>query len=160
VIVGLTVAELTLALLLAWLLFRSDFARHASLSVRLGAGDLFVLVAMGACLALFIFVLGFWQWRLRARARVRLLLAIFLSLLLSFCGFCWHDVSLGTAEQAEGAGAPAPMAQVIEQTAAVTVTLGALLVGLIAVVGVLWLERRSLNHRGQGGIVRAERQRD
>ena len=144
---GLTAGEVALALLLTWLLFRSDFALHASRSMRLGAGDLFVLLAMAVCLAIFVFVLVYWQWRLSGRARVRLLLAMFLSLLWSFCGFCWHDVSLRMADPELTRGAtPDAVRQVFERTAAVSVTIGALVAGLVAVIVVLRLEHRVLNN--------------
>jgi hypothetical protein len=146
VAVALSVAEVALALLLMWPLLRSDFARQATRSIRFAAGPALVLVAMGACVALFVFVLAYWQWRLSGRARVRLLLAIYLSLLFSFCGLCWHDVSVRTAELARGA--QEPVRRVIEQTAAASVAIGSLLVGLAAVTAVLWVERRSLNRQG------------
>ena len=139
VVLGITVGEMALTLLLTWLLFQSNFALHASHSMQFEAGDVFVLVAVGVCLALFAFVLVYWQWRLSGRARVRLLLVMFLSLLWSFCGFCWHDVSLKAAEMAGGGGAALVRKQLFEQTAAVSVTLGALVLGLVGVIAVLRL---------------------
>jgi len=141
VVVALTIAEVALALLLTWLLFRSDVAKHASRSIRLGAADLLVLSAMAACLAVYVFVLLVWQWRLSGRARVRLLLVMFVSMLWSFCGLCWHDVSLRAAELARGPAAPTALEQIREQTAAVAVTMGALLVGLVVVIAVIWVAR-------------------
>lgn len=118
----------------------------------LGAGDVFVLAAMGGCLAFYVFLLAFWQWRLSARGRWRLLAAMFVSLLWSFCGLCWHDVSLRTAELS-GLGARPALAQLGEETAAVSVTLGALVAGMVAVIVILVLERRRLNSRARGAIV-------
>ena len=151
VAVGLTVAEVALALLLAWLLAPSGVPRHASLSAQLKAADAFILVATLACLGLLVFVLAVWQWRLRGRDRVRLLLTGYLSLMLSFFGLCWYDVS---ARSGELPGGPSPLKRVIEQTAAAGVTLGSLVVGMAFVVVFLWLARRSLNHDAPDAIVR------
>jgi len=140
--VALSVAEATLALLFAWALARSSFARHASLSARTQPEDVLVLAAAGGCLALFVFVLGFWQWRLSGRARMRFLLVVFLSLVVAFCSFCWYDVSVRVAELNRQHGTPSARAELREQTAAVLLTIGALVLGLIGVIVVLWLERR------------------
>jgi glucan phosphoethanolaminetransferase (alkaline phosphatase superfamily) len=140
--VGLAAGEAALALLLAWLLLRSDFAARASRLLRLGGGNALVVGAVGVCLAVFFFVVVFLQWRLSGRARAWLLLAAYVSLLASFCGFCWHDVLVGSAELEQGASALSPIEQMARQRAAVGLTMGALLVGLGAVLAVLWLERR------------------
>ncbi len=153
VAIGLTVAEVALALLLAWLVARSGVPRHASLSAHLGAADTFVLVAVLACLGLMAFVLAFWQWRLRGRDRVRLLLTGYVSLALSFCGLCWYDVSQRSRELE---GAPSPLTLVREQTAAAALTLGALVAGMALVVVFLWLARRALNRAALDGIVRKD----
>ena len=147
-VVALTVGEVGLALLLTWLLFSSNFAKHASDSIGLGAGDTFVLIAMGVCLAFFVFLLVFWQWRLSGRGRARLLVATFLSLLWSFCGLCWRDMSLRTAEVL-GVGARPALEQIREETWAVSVTIGALVLGMLAVIAILGLERRR-DPSGQG----------
>jgi hypothetical protein len=151
------VGEVALALLLTWLLFRSDFARHAGESIRLAAGDYLILIAMAACLAFFVFLLVFWQWRLSARGRWRLLLAMFLSLLWSFCGYCWHDISLATADLVGPHGRTAYQ-RVVEETMAVSVAIGALVAGMMAVIVILWLERRALNSQGAGAIVEDDTQ--
>jgi hypothetical protein len=140
--VALSVGEGALALLLTWLLFRSDFAKHASVTVGLGAAELLVLGAMAFCLAFFVFLLAFWQWRLSGRARLRLLVVLFASLLWSFCGYCWHDVAAGTFDQV-GPGSRPPIEQLHEETAAVLVTIGALLVGLVAATIILVREHRA-----------------
>ena len=148
-VLALTVGEVALALLLTWLLFRSRFVKHASVRVGLGAGEVFVVIAMGFCLAFFVFLLAFWQWRLSGRARFRLVLAIYLSLLWSFCGLCWHDVTLRTADLAGPTARPA-LEQLREETLAVATTMGGLLLGMIAVVTILLLERRRTRAPGAG----------
>jgi len=140
--VALSVAEAALADLFAWALVRSDFVRHASLSARVQAADRLVLAAAGGCLALFVFVLAFWQWRLSGRARLRLLLVIYVSLVVAFCSFCWYDVSLRVGELNRKLGATSAMAELREQTAAVLLSIAALVLGLAGVTVVLWLERR------------------
>jgi hypothetical protein len=135
------------------LLARSDFARHASRRVGLGAGDVCILASMEACLVLFVVVLAFWQWRLSGRARVRLLIAMYASLTVAFCGFCWHDITLAAQDLPRGPDAPSAYERVVEQTLAVGVTMGALVVGLAAVAAVLWLERRSLNPQAERGTL-------
>jgi len=144
VVVGVTIAEVALAGLLVWVLLRSGFASAASRSANFDAGSVVVLVPVLGCLALFVFVLAVWQWRLSGRARVRLLLTIYLSLLLSFCGFCWFDVSAQTIALASGPQAPSAAQRIVEQTAAMGLTIGALMVGLAVVAAVLWLERRRI----------------
>lgn len=142
---------MALALFITWLLFRGDFATHASERIRLGAADFLVLVPMGASLAFFAFLLVFWQWRLSPRGRWRLLLVLFVSLLWSFCGLCWHDASLATAAR----GGPAPRAatqRILEESVAASVAIGALILGMAAALAVLVLERRRLNSHGQGAI--------
>lgn len=141
-VLALTAGEVGLAGLITWVLFRSRFAQHASMGVGLGAGEWFVLVAMGLCLAFFVFLLAFWQWRLSARGRFRLLLALFVSLLWAFCGLCWHDITVAMARLL-GPGARPPLEQLREQSLAVGVTMAALVVGMVAVVAVLVAERRA-----------------
>ena len=141
----LTAAEVAFALLLAWLVLRTKLVSHAAASGRFGAPELLVLLAMGVCLTIFVFVLAFRQWRLSPRGRVRLLLAIYLSLLLSFCGVAWYDVTVATAPLP---GAPSLHHRVVVQSAAALLSIGALLAGMVAVTAVLCLERRSLNRRG------------
>ena len=148
---ALTIGEAALALAITWLLFRGDFATHATSRIQLGAADAAVLIPMGIALAFFVFLLAFWQWRVSARGRWRLLLAMFVSLLWSFCGLCWHDVSLRAAEL--GGGTPHTAYQrIAEETAAVSVAIGALVAGMAAVLVILVLERRRLNSQGQGAI--------
>ncbi|MBM4040586.1 MAG: hypothetical protein FJ290_18935 [Planctomycetes bacterium] len=149
-VIGLSVAEVALALLVAWLLTRSGVPRHASRSVDVGAGDVFILVALLSCLGLFVFVLAFWQWRLAGRDRVRVLLACYLSLAMAFLGLCWYDVSVQSGELA---GAPTTVRRVIEQTAASGLTLGALLAGLSALAVILRAARKSLKPATPGDIV-------
>jgi len=146
-VLALTVGEVAFALLLTWLLFRSGFVKHASVRVGLGAGEVFVVIAMGFCLAFFVFLLAFWQWRLSGRTRFRLVLAIYLSLLWSFCGLCWHDVTLRTADLAGPMARPA-LEQLREETLAVVTTMGGLLLGMIAVVIILILDRRAPRQPG------------
>lgn len=155
-VVGLTAFEVALVLLLTWLFFRSDFAQHASRSASLTVGDWLVMAALGTCLALFVFVLVFWQWRLSGRGRLRVLAVCFVSLLWSFCGFCWYDITRAAQELGGGAEGPSVSQRIAERTAAVGVSVGALAVGLAAVVAVLWLERRPLNRQGAGGKLRKE----
>ena len=158
VVVGLTVGEVALALLVAWLLTRSELPRHASRSVHMGAGDVFTLVAMLACLGLLVFVLAFWQWRLRGRDRVRILLAGYLSLLGTFCGLCWYDASVRAMELPAMQASPTTVQRVIEQTAASGLALASLVAGLTALAAILRLARRSLNPIAPGGIVDGEPQ--
>ena len=153
VVVGLTVAEVALALLVAWLLTRSGVARHGSQSVDMQTGDVLIQVALLACLGLLVFVLGFWQWRLTGRDRVRVLLAGYLSLLLAFLGLCWYDVIGRTAGLAGGSS---PLRRVVEQTVASSLTLGALLAGMSALAVILWAARKSLKQFASDGIVPSE----
>ena len=150
-VIGLTAAEVALALLVAWLLTRSGVPRHASQSVDVRAGDIFILVSLLVCLGLFVFVLAFWQWRLTGRDRVRVLLAGSVSLVMAFLGLCWYDVSVRTGELMH---APTTVRRVIEQTAASSLTLASLVAGLSALVVTLWAARKSLNPATPGGIVR------
>ena len=145
----LTVVEIAVALLLAWLLYRSGFATHASTSVDLGAGEWFVLGAMWASLGLFVFVLAFWQWKLEGRSRFRVLLVLFVSLLWALCGLCWHDVGARTAELSGGASTQAQLAQLREQTVAATVTMLSVAVGVVGLIVVLWLDRRARARQSQ-----------
>jgi len=147
VAMGLTAAEVALALLLAWLLTRSDLVHHASRAAELVAGDMLVLVSALGCIAVMAFVLAVWQWRLRGRDRVRLLLACYLALMMSFCGLCWFDVSVRSATLPEVGEATSALARAIEQMAATTLTLGSLLAGLVAVIACLWAARRAMSQR-------------
>ncbi len=148
--IALSVAEVALALLVAWLLTRSGVPRHASRSVDMGAADVFILVALLSCLGLFVFVLAFWQWRLAGRDRVRMLLAGYLSLTVAFLGLCWYDVSVRSGELP---GAPTALRRVVEQTVASGLTLGALLAGLCALAVVLRAARKSLKPATPSDIV-------
>jgi hypothetical protein len=191
IVLLLTVAEAAFALLLAWLLIRPGFAEHASTSARVGTAGVLMVAPLIGSLAFFVFVLAFWQWRLSGRGRVRLLVAIHLSLVLSFCGLCWRDVSDATKRTYEAAGSsPRPLAatmrpadlaadiigqdqgpdgarkkglegprppsvrqQIVEQTAAVMLTMASLLAGCVAVGAVVWLERNALKRPRQDDIV-------
>lgn len=149
VVIVLTVAEVAVALLLAWLLYRLGFATHASTSMDLGAGEWFVLGAMWACLGMFVFVLAFWQWKLDGRGRFRVLLVLFVSLLWAFCGLCWHDVGVRTAELSGGGSTRAQLAQLREQTAAAMVTMLSVAFGVVGLIVVLWLDRRARARQSQ-----------
>ena len=140
---ALAVAEIALAVLIGWFLVRSDFVLRVSDSPRLGAGGTFILAAMLSCLALVVFVLGYWQRRLSGAGRVRVFLAAHLSLVVCFCGFCWHDVAVASATVPQGVVLESPAA-VLERTAAAGLTMGSLLAGLLAITVVLCLERRAL----------------
>jgi len=153
VAVGTSVVEIALALLVGWLVYRSGIARFASSSADLGAGDVLILASALGCLAVLVYVLGAAQWRLRGRDRVRLLLTGYLTLMMSFFGLCWFDVSMRSAElPAKGEGVSA-LGRVIERTAAASLALGSLLVGLIFVAMFLWLGRRALNPAARDAIV-------
>lgn len=154
VVLSLTAAEIVLAFLLAWVLVNSGVPRHASQSPDIRPGDLAILLALLGCLALHVFVLAVWQWRLRGRDRVRILLACYMSQALAFCGLCWYDVSVRTAELVGAAEPRALLCRVVEQTAAAGLTLGSLLVGLVALMVILRLARRSLNRVAPDVIVR------
>lgn len=155
-VIALTAAEVGMALLVAWTLMRSNVPRHASLSAHVQAGDLLIMVALLACLGIMVFVLGAWQWRLRGRDRVRLLVASHLSLFLAFCGLCWYDVTEATALAGGGPAPQTTVGQVVELTAASSLTLAALLAGLVAFVVILWRAGRSLKQAAAGGIVTGE----
>ena len=150
---GLTAAEVAVALLLAWLLTRSGIARHASRSAGLAAGNVLILVSALSCLAVMVFVLGVWQWRLRGRDRVRLLLASYLAMMISFFGLCWFDVSVRSAEFPPAGSAVSALSRAAERTVAAGVALGSLLAGLVAVAVSLWAARRALNPSAPGPIV-------
>jgi len=150
VAIGLTVVEVALALLVAWVLTRSGVARHGSQSVDMQTGDVLILVALFTCLGLLVFVLAFWQWRLTGRDRVRVLLAGYLSLTVAFLGLCWYDV---TGRTGGLAGGPSALRRVVEQTVASGLTLGALLAGMSALAAVLWAARTSLKRLASDGIV-------
>ena len=143
---ALTVAQIALAVLIGWFLVRSDFVLRVSDSPRLGAGGILIMAAMLSCLALVVFVLGYWQRRLTGAGRVRVLLASHLSLVVCFCGFCWHDVVVASATVPQGAVLDSPAA-VLERTVAAGLTMGSLLAGLAAITVVLCLERRALKRR-------------
>ncbi len=153
VVIALTVAEVAMALLVAWALVGSNVPRHASLSAHMQAADAFILATLLACLGLMVFVLALWQWRLGGSDRVRILVAGHVSLLLAFCGLCWYDVTEATVRAGGGQPTLTPLRQVIEQTAASSLTLAALLAGLLAFLAVLWSARRSLKQAAAGGIV-------
>ena len=152
-VMALTIGEAALALVITWLLFRGDFATHATSRIQLGAADAVVLIPMGIALAFFVFLLAFWQWRISARGRWRLLVVMFVSLLWSFCGLCWHDVSL-KAHQLGGPAARSASQRLVEETAAASVAICALVAGMAAVLVILVFERRRLNSQGQGAINR------
>lgn len=153
---ALAAAEVALALAVAWVLVGSGAARHGSLSVEVEAGDLFILVAGLGSLGLMAFVLAFWQWRLRGRDRARLLVAGHASLVLAFCGLCWYDVAEATALARGGPAAGTTVRQVVELTAASSLSLAALLGGLIAFAAILWAARRALKQAAASGIVDRE----
>jgi hypothetical protein len=144
---ALIAAEIALAALIGWFLVRSDFALRVSDSTQLGAGAVFILAAMLTCLALVVFVLAWWQRRLSGAGRVRVFLAAHLSLVVCFCGFCWHDVAVASATVPQGVVLDSPAA-VLERTVAAGLTMGSLLAGLAAITVVLCLERRVLKRRG------------
>ncbi len=152
-VLALTVAEVAMALLVAWVLVGSNVPRHASLSAHMRAVDVLILVSLLVCLGLMVAVLALGQWRLGGRDRVRILVAGHVSLLLAFCGLCWYDVTEATARAGGGTPPLSPMRQVFEQTAASSLTLAALLGGLLAFLAVLWTARRSLKQAVAGGIV-------
>jgi len=119
--------------------------------MQLGAAEFVLLIPMGIVLAFFVFLLAFWQWRVSARGRWRLLVVMFVSLFWSFCGLCWHDVSL-KAHQLGGPEARTASQRIVEETAAASVAMGSLVLGMAAVAVILVLERRRLHSQGQGAI--------
>jgi hypothetical protein len=155
--VGITAAEIILALLVAWGVIHTQIAQHASGSNEFQPGDWFILGSMLACLALFAFVLASWQWRLTARGRFRLLACLFVSLVGAFGGLCWYDVSVRAAALTPLAQQPSAMEQLTERTAAAAVSMAALAFGLIALVVVVRLDRR--RPRGDAAQACPERSR-
>ena len=140
-VVGITVAEIALVGLVAWVLFSTGFAEHASRSIRMGGGDAFVTASMLGPLALMAFVLAYWQWRLSGRARLRLLLVCFASLVWSFCSLCWYDVLRATKGLPLRAEALEPQAELWRWTGAALLAMAALVAGLVGVAVVLWRDR-------------------
>jgi len=153
VVIGLSAAEVALALLVAWLVLRLDVGAHARLRAGFGVGDVVAKVGVAACLGIFVFVIGVWQWRLAGRDRVRLLLTVFVSLAAAFYGLCWYDVALRTAEIGVGAEARSTVQRIIELSVAETVLVSSLLVGLVAVTAEIWVAHRALNPPTRDGIV-------
>lgn len=151
--IGTSAVQVALALLVGWLVCRSGIARFASSSADLGAGDVLILASALACLAVLVYVLAVAQWRLRGRDRVRLLLTGYLTLMMSFSGLCWFDVSIRSTELAAKSDGMSALGRVIERTAAASLALGSLFVGLTFVAVFLWLGRRALNPAAPDAIV-------